>query len=197
MSTRRRLAGAVVGVASIAAAFVAWPAPSGAANVRGIAELRNAALEPIGTVTFLGHGAHATSVRVQLTLPEGAPGLGDFHGLHVHANGVCEGTFGSAGLHWAASSSQLHGSHLGDLPSVLVGLDGTADMTVATSRIEVGGLAGRAVILHAGRDNFNNIPEGAGAEQYTPNSADAETLTDNTGNAGMRYGCGVVELAGG
>jgi Cu/Zn superoxide dismutase len=52
------------------------------------------------------------------------------------------------------------------------------------------------VILHAGRDNFNNVPKGAAADQYTANSAAAVTATDNTGNAGGRYGCGVLDLVG-
>jgi Cu-Zn family superoxide dismutase len=200
MSTRTRIAGAALLGAGVATAFVAWPVPSGAATPRAVAELRNAANQPIGTVTFLGHGAHATQVKVELDVPTSAPGLDDFHGLHVHAAGVCDATttipFSSAGGHWDAGGHS-HGAHLGDLPSVLIGLDGHAELTAATGRIEVGDLAGRAVVLHAGRDNFNNVPTGIAADQYTANSAAAETATAGTGNAGGRYGCGVIDLLGG
>ena len=199
MSIRTRVAGAVVAGAGVAAALVVWSAPSGAATPRAVAELRSASDEVLGTVTFLGHGSHATSVRVELALPAGAPGLGDFHGLHVHAVGTCDPAanpvFGSAGGHWD-TGGHTHGAHLGDLPSVLVGSDGTASLTTATPRFEVGDLAGHAVILHAGRDNFGNVPVGAAADQYTANGAAASTATANTGNAGARYGCGVIELAG-
>jgi Cu-Zn family superoxide dismutase len=200
MSTRTRIAGAALLGASVATAFVAWPAPSGAATPRAVADLRNAANESIGTVTFLGHGVHATAVKIELDVPESAPGLNDFHGLHVHATGVCDGTtavpFSSAGGHWDVGG-HTHGAHLGDLPSVLIGLDGTAALETDVPRFDVNELAGRAVVLHAGRDNFNNVPTGAAADQYTANSAAAETATASTGNAGGRYGCGVISLVGG
>jgi Cu/Zn superoxide dismutase len=48
------------------------------------------------------------------------------------------------------------------------------------------------VILHAGADNFANIPLGAGATQYTANSTDASAATAKTGNAGDRIACGVI-----
>jgi Cu-Zn family superoxide dismutase len=199
MSTRTRIAGAALLGAGVASAFVAWPAPSGAATPRAVAELRNAANQPIGSVTFLGHGVHATAVTIELNVPESAPGLNDFHGLHIHAAGVCDGTttvpFSSAGGHWDAGGHS-HGAHLGDLPSILIGLDGSAAMSADTPRFDVSSLAGRAVVLHAGRDNFNNVPTGAATDQYTANSAAAETATGNTGNAGGRYGCGVIELVG-
>ena len=195
MSTRTRMTGAAVAATGIAAGLLLWPAPSGAADAKAVAELRSATGASLGSVTFLGHGVHATSVRVELDLPADAPGLGDFHGLHVHATGVCDAPFTSAGGHWDAGG-HTHGAHLGDLPSVLVGPDGHAELTFATPRVEVADLVGRAVILHAGRDNFNNVPLGANADQYTANSAAAETLTAGTGNAGGRYGCGVIDVTG-
>jgi superoxide dismutase, Cu-Zn family len=44
---------------------------------------------------------------------------------------------------------------------------------------------GTAVMVHAGPDNFANIPE-----RYAPNGPDADTL--KTGDSGDRIACGVV-----
>ena len=192
---RPRVAAAAIVVLAIA--VFAWPSTSGAAVVpQARADLVNAIGAPLGSVTFLGHGGHATEVRVELHLPSDAPGLDAFHGLHVHATGVCTpSAFTSAGGHWD-DGTHTHGAHLGDLPSPLVDADGFASLTSDVARFDVAQLAGRAIILHAGRDNFGNVPVGSAADQYTANSASATTATASTGNAGARYGCGVIELVG-
>ena len=112
-----------------------------------------------------------------------APG---FHGFHVHAVGKCEGpAFTTAGGHFAAPG-QNHGAHAGDLPSLLVNADGTASAAFETDRFTLAQLRdadGSALIVHAGPDNFANIPPRYG----TP---DQETL--NTGDSGARAACGVI-----
>lgn len=179
----------VLAAASLAA-VVWWAAPSGARVVpQATADLVNQAGDDLGSVTFLGKGELVTEVRVELDLPlpEGDPGLDAFHGLHIHANGVCEATFTSAGGHWD-DGTNAHGGHLGDLPSVLVGEDGEAELSADVPRFAVDQIVGLAVVLHAGRDNFGNVPS-----TYTGGD---RTLTNNTGDAGGRYGCGVIEAAG-
>jgi Cu-Zn family superoxide dismutase len=113
-----------------------------------------------------------------------APG---FHGFHVHAVGRCEGpSFTSAGGHFAAPG-QTHGAHAGDLPPLLVNADGTASAAFETDRFTLPQLRdrdGSALIVHAGADNFANIPA-----RYAP-APDQETL--NTGDAGARAACGVI-----
>ena len=99
--------------------------------------------------------------------------------------------FVSAGGHLKADG-QTHGGHTGDLQSLLVNADGSADSTFTTDRFLPGDLNGRAVVLHAGADNFGNVPVGAAADQYSANSPAAVTKTQNTGNAGDRVACGVV-----
>ena len=72
--------------------------------------------------------------------------------------------FTTAGGHWNPSGT-THGSHVGDLPSVLVGTDGRAHMVFQTHRFRVAQLFdadGSAVVLHAGADNFANVPIGGG-----------------------------------
>ena len=157
-----------------------------------------------GSVTFEQKGS-GTEVHVRLTgLPE-AVARDAFHGFHIHANGdpangdgcVADAAkpsntwFVSADGHWKAEA-QSHAGHLGDMPSVIVMKDGTAEMRFQTSRIDRAQLKGKAVILHAGADNFGNVPVGTLETQYTANAAAASTATANTGNAGDRVLCGVV-----
>jgi superoxide dismutase, Cu-Zn family len=109
-----------------------------------------------------------------------------FHGFHVHEVGKCEGTFESAGGHFAIGD-QMHGDHAGDMPSLLVNADGTASATFETDRFTIAQLRdsdGSAIMIHAGADNFANIPE-----RYD-GGPDEDTL--NTGDAGARAACGVI-----
>lgn len=78
------------------------------------------------------------------------------------------------------------------MASLYVTADGTVDARFTIDRFSPADLAGRAVIIHAGPDNFGNVPTGTAANQYTANGPDATTLTANTGNAGARIACGVV-----
>jgi Cu-Zn family superoxide dismutase len=139
-----------------------------------------------------------TEVSVDVTgLPPG------FHGFHVHAIGVCEpdsanpsdpsmtGDFLSAGGHIGAGESG-HGEHPGDLPTLLVAGSGTGSLTTVTDALSLADLTdddGSAVMVHASRDNYANVPE-----RYAPGGPDEMTL--NTGDAGGRIACGPVEASG-
>ena len=158
----------------------------------------------VGQVVFKGQGTKVSRVEVRVDAGATAFGTSDFHGFHVHTIGVCDpdpaGTpagatpavFGSAGGHWNPTAV-THGGHTGDLSSVLMQASGKADAELATDRFDVDELLdgnGSAVVLHAGRDNFGNIPAtySSGSPPVTgPNAA-----TNNTGDAGGRYACGVV-----
>ena len=83
------------------------------------------------------------------------------------------------------------------MPSLLIRANGKANSVFETDRFNVSALLdadGSAVVLHAGRDNFANIPatysSGESAAVTGPNAA-----TLGTGDAGGRYACGVVRLA--
>jgi len=170
------------------------------------AVLHNAAGDTLGTVKFIQQG------DLVLVKAEGLefPALSGFKGFHVHANGTCDPAavdpatgatvpFFSAGGHYNPGGA-THGNHGGDMPSLQVNGDHSAYSRFRTDHFDVEDIIGRAVIVHAGADNFGNVPVGAGATQYTPNStgttnATATGLTANTGNAGARYACGVIAAA--
>lgn len=123
-----------------------------------------------------------------------------FHGLHVHAVGRCEpdsasptdpsmtGDFLSAGGHVGAGEAD-HGQHAGDLPLLYVTGAGTGTLTAVTDALTAEQLTdedGSAVVVHADRDNYANVPE-----RYAPGGPDERTRT--TGDAGGRIACGPVE----
>ena len=164
----------------------------------GAGELTARLVDPEGGevgVATLTEVAGGTQVDVRVTgLPPG------YHGLHVHAVGRCEpdspspadpamtGDFLSAGAHVGAGEAD-HGAHAGDLPPLYVTEEGTGTLTVVTDALTRDQLTdedGSAVVVHAGRDNYANVPE-----RYAPGGPDETTR--NTGDAGGRIACGAVE----
>jgi superoxide dismutase, Cu-Zn family len=170
------------------------PEPGGSANGRLTAHLVDPAGKEVGTATFSdAEGGLEVSVEVH-GLPPG------FHGLHLHAIGLCEpgsvnpadpsmrGDFLSAGGHIGAGETD-HGAHAGDLPTLYVTRSGTGSLTTVTdavTRTDLIGGDGSALLIHAGRDDYANIPE-----RYAPGGPDATTR--NTGDAGGRIACGTVK----
>jgi Cu-Zn family superoxide dismutase len=133
-----------------------------------------------GTLTFaLGDkGVHLTGTLVGLT-----PGL---HGFHVHEKGDCSAPDAkSAGEHFNPGN-RPHGGpdtpadrrHAGDLGNIEADKKGKAhvDMTIDRGLLETGerGILGRALVVHAERDDLTSQPSGA---------------------AGDRVGCGVIVRA--
>jgi Cu-Zn family superoxide dismutase len=195
-STWRRalLAGVALGLTGIMLVVLSNPADAARRTVAR-ATLVNVDGIEIGTVLFKGQGRYADRVDVQI-VASAAPGRGSFHGFHIHTTGVCNpapsGTalvpFGSAGGHWNPTAVN-HGAHRGDMPSMLMTEEGETYAKFETDRFSVDALLdaagdGSAVVLHAGPDNFANIPAAYG-------EANATTLA--TGDAGGRYACGVVQ----
>lgn len=138
-------------------------------------------------------------MQIDVGLSELEPG---HHGLHVHEIGLCEpgsaapddpsdtGDFLSAGGHLGSDESD-HPDHPGDLPSLLVSEDGTAQITFVTDRLttqEVLDEDGSALMVHSDPDNFANVPE-----RYAADGPDEDTT--GTGDAGDRAACGVIEPA--
>ncbi|HET7734847.1 MAG TPA: superoxide dismutase family protein [Nocardioidaceae bacterium] len=164
------------------------------------ATLRDPAGNTVGTVRFDIDSEHLT-VRATLK-PSSYVATHAFHGLHIHANGDpangsgCVADPAAPSTTWFVAvdghlgvAGQTHGHHTGDLPSPLVEADGSARLLFTTDRVDPASLAGRAVVLHAGPDNFGNVPP----SQYTPATDTALDLTRRTGNAGDRVACGVIQ----
>jgi Cu-Zn family superoxide dismutase len=111
------------------------------------------------------------------------------HGIHIHAIGSCSPTFAAAGGHYNPLGHQHGllnpaGSHAGDLPNLIVNVDGVGRLTGVTDGVTItpgpttlfddtAGAVGSAFIIHANED---------------------DQLTDATnGNSGARIACAVLE----
>jgi superoxide dismutase, Cu-Zn family len=183
------------------------PAPSNSASKAGpgapqslTTHLKAPGGADVATAKFEFDNGYVT-VTVQTTgLGKLTPG---FHGMHIHSVGKCEadsvaptggspGDFLSAGGHYRAPGHT--GDHVsGDLTSLQVREDGAA-LLVTTSdaftKDDLLGGQGTSIIIHAGSDNFANIP----SDRYTQvNGAPGpDQTTMSTGDAGKRVACGVI-----
>ena len=112
------------------------------------------------------------------------PGL---HGFHVHQNGDCgpkekdgKNVAGlAAGGHYDPSNTGKHegpkgAGHVGDLPALTVGKDGSVNIKLTAPRLKLADLQGRSIMIHAGGDNYSDDPK-------------------PLGGGGARIACGVVK----
>jgi superoxide dismutase, Cu-Zn family len=129
-----------------------------------------------GTAKFSGE---LGKVQATVSITGAPPGM---HGLHIHETGDCSAPDAmSAGGHWNPTM-QMHAApgapaHLGDLGNIAVSDAGSGTLTFSNPAWEIGSggamdLIGKAVIVHTMPDDF---------------------MTQPTGNAGGRIGCGVIE----
>ena len=145
----------------------------------------------IGRVALRQGKNGGVAVRVTAArLPAG------FHGFHVHAVGVCEPPFTSAGGHLNPTAAG-HGAHAGDMPPLLVTADGRARAEFLTDRFSIADLLdadGSAIVVHAGADNLANIP--SRYHSHLPDASSTtfgpDAMTLATGDAGARLACGTV-----
>jgi superoxide dismutase, Cu-Zn family len=157
---------------------------------RAVAALHDAEGQRVGLVVFKERRG---TVEVSAEVWEATPG---FHGFHVHGVGLCEPPFTTAGGHYNPDNVS-HPDHAGDMPTLLVNEDGTGELEFETDRFSLGELFdadGSSVILHAGRDNYANIPDRYTSSETGTPGPDATTLMN--GDAGERAACGVVERSG-
>jgi Cu-Zn family superoxide dismutase len=96
----------------------------------------------------------------------------------------------SAGGHFVAPGHE-HGS--GDLTSLEVRKDGGALLETTTDGFTKADLlagAGTSIVIHAGADNFGNIPSDRYNQVNGTPGPDQTTMM--TGDAGKRVACGVI-----
>jgi len=168
MYIRRSLS--LAGAMALAGSVVAAQAPSHGAQQPGAAGTAKARAQATikgdgiaGTAEFV-EMAYDTGVEVEITVTAKGlkPGL---HGVHLHAVGKCEAPFTSAGGHFDPGPSSNtdpdanHPFHMGDIPNLRVGSDGSGTLKARTTRVTLsdGPLSlfdadGSAVIVHANPD---------------------------------------------
>ncbi|MFT3898944.1 MAG: superoxide dismutase family protein [Gordonia sp. (in: high G+C Gram-positive bacteria)] len=150
------------------------------------AKIIDAKRDEIGTATFTKEGK---GVKVVVTVNKGLEK--GFHGMHLHTNGVCEPdkgeAFSTAGGHLQVDGHTGHPSS-GDLVSIYIGEDGSGTVTTTTEGVTIDQIKGKSIIIHAGADNFGNIPDRYSAAGKP--GPDQKTM--DTGDAGARAACGVI-----
>jgi Cu-Zn family superoxide dismutase len=166
-------------------------------------QLKTADGTPVANATLDFANGYAT-ITVETVKPGVlSPG---FHGLHIHSVGKCDanstpptggaaGDFNSAGGHFQAAGHTGHPAS-GDLSSLQVRSDGSALLTTTTNAFTAQDLVGgekTALIIHAGPDNFANIPSDRYQQKNGATGPDEETLA--TGDSGKRVACGVIQSA--
>ena len=163
--------------AGLSACAVSMGVPRTMADALPVA-LFDAAGRAVGNVILT---ADSTGLDLKFDVHHLAPGT---HGVHIHAAGRCErpdfltaGPHLDDGAHHHGHTNAL-GWHLGDLPNLEVGPDGTARLTLRLipkgTKFELRRLLdtdGSAVIIHAGPD---------------------DERTDPSGGSGPRIACGIV-----
>ena len=184
---RRFNALSLLGILALALVVLAPGSASGSSDSsRATAVLKDANGVVVGRVALATVG---NTVVVAARFDHQTAG---FHGFHVHAVGLCEAPFTTAGGHHNPGAAN-HGDHAGDLPVQLVMQNGTANAAVTTDRFTIDSLFdadGSAIILHAAPDNLANIPSRYVSTTTGLAGPDAATLA--TGDSGARVACGVV-----
>jgi len=134
----------------------------------------------IGTITAEETAGGLVLMPDLKDLPPGA------RGFHLHQNPSCEPAEKdgkataalAAGGHYDPASTGKHmgpkgGGHKGDLPALTVTEDGKATTAVTAPQLKLADVQGRALMIHAGGDNYSDQPE-------------------PLGGGGTRIACGVV-----
>ena len=131
-----------------------------------------------GKAVFTQNG---DNIKFVISLANASPGE---HAVHIHATGDCSAPDGtSAGGHWNPTGV-AHGKwgegefHLGDIGNLTANAQGMGKLELTTNLWEMNtgsdiDFVGKAIIVHADADDFVSQP---------------------SGNAGPRIGCGVIEL---
>src|SRR5690606_24833693 len=105
---------------------------------------------------------------VVVTMTGLAPGQ---HGIHVHENGDCSGPAAEGagdhlnpdGAEHGAPSDDPAARHAGDLGNITADASGDAELNLTVDGLMIEGergVAGKAIIVHSGEDDFSTQPSG-------------------------------------
>lgn len=172
----KKIIAALLACSAAAAATAEVMVPMHLVNEKGVGER-------IGHIT-ISQTTHGIQLKPDLRdLP---PGM---RGFHLHENGSCDTAkkdgkitpAGAAGSHYDPEDTEKHGApwgdgHKGDLPGLYVNTTGTSTQPLSASRLTLDEFYGRALVIHAGGDNYSDYPE-------------------PMGGGGVRIACGVVPTA--
>jgi Cu-Zn family superoxide dismutase len=192
------------------AVWTGSPAPSAPAGTEG--DQQQPAAQSITTQLKAPDGTRVATAKfdfsngyatITIATTGGGPLAPGFHGVHIHKTGKCEpnstaptggapGDFLSAGGHFQAPGHSNEPAS-GDLTSLEVRKDGVGMLVTTTDAFAMEDLLTgekTAVIIHAGADNFGNIPR----DRYTQTNGipGPDETTMSTGDAGKRVACGVI-----
>ena len=128
----------------------------------------------VGTIT-IKEGKDGVTLEPKLKdLPPGE------HGFHMHEKASCDPadkdgkkTAGqAAGAHYDPDATKAHkgpggGGHKGDLPKLVVSDKGEAKDKLEVKGLKLADFEGRALMIHAGGDNYSDTPKplGGGGER--------------------------------
>lgn len=166
---------ALPAIALLAACQTATPAPSA---IVGKTDILRANGQSAGEARIY---ASADSVVVSIALTGFSAGT---RAVHIHTTGVCNPPdFVSAGGHLNPSGHEHgtlnpRGAHLGDLPNIVIGADGSGTLTATLAGSpaqvipQIFDADGAAIVVHAGEDDY---------------------VSDPAGDAGSRVACGVLQ----
>ncbi len=171
---------ASAGIALVAGALGAMglARPAAAAD----AATANAAIESRSGSKVTGKAAFTelpAGTKIEVWIENATPGV---HGIHLHEKGDCSAPdASSAGAHFNPSGNPHGGPaeekhHNGDWGNITVGADGKGHLSVTSAMLTVkpgpNSVVGKAVVFHEKADDLKSQP---------------------SGDAGGRYGCGVVQ----
>ena len=92
------------------------------------------------------------------------------HAIHLHATGVCEPPFTSAGPHFNPGNKKHgtqnpEGHHAGDMMNFTVAKDGTSKATINNAEVTMATVKGLALMIHAAADDMKTDPGGAAGDR--------------------------------
>jgi len=123
----------------------------------------------VGTITIK---ESKDGVTIEPKLKDLPPGE---HGFHVHEKPSCDPAdkdgkktaAQAAGAHYDPDATKAHkgpggGGHKGDLPKLVVSDKGEAKDKLEVKGLKLADIEGRALMIHAGGDNYSDTPKPLG-----------------------------------